>query len=362
MLVAFGITGWMMARRQTKAAHAVAESLRAIAAGQPTLPQWVATDEIGDLALATGRISIEMQHVFEQLRAMAAGDLGRDLQGDSGLLQTFRESRVGMLEMSKRMALLARGEPVDAGSIQGDLGSAFARLQDAFAVIVDQAQTIASGDLRKDVDIPGAIGGAMQRMTGNLRDVVRRTQSVSGEIGDIVVSLQSSVSWLSAATTEQVAAVTETANHDRDGPDLRCLGRPGIRSDQAGRGGHRGGRGGGDAAEQAVQSMNAISTLSRKCELLDVARRERPADRRHNRNCRLSRRPVEHPGHKRRNRSRARRSSGKGLLRGERVRSLAADSRKAASQIREIPGEIRERTSLSTPAAAGTTPWRTATS
>ncbi len=357
MLVAFGITGWMMARRQTKAAHAVAESLRTIAAGQPNLPQWVATDEIGDLAVATGRISLEMQHVFEQLRAMASGDLGRDLQGDSGLLLAFRESRVGMLEMAKRMALLARGEAVDARSISGDLGSAFARLQDAFAAIVDQAQTIASGDLRKDVDVPGAIGGAMQRMTGNLRDVVRRTQSVSGEIGDIVVSLQSSVSQLSAATTEQVAAVTETANTMTEMSQTSA-----VSADRASDLIKQGDSAtavieeGGDAAEQAVQSMNAISSALQKVSSSSTALAERVqridgitetvgflADQSSTLAINAA---IE-----------AARAgeAGKGFsVVAREIRSLAADSRKAASQIREILGEIRERTSqVDTSVAAG---------
>ncbi len=64
-----------------------------LAAGTPESPRWIATDETGDLAHAAARISLEMARVFAQLRAMAAGDLGRALVGDSGLVQAFRESR-----------------------------------------------------------------------------------------------------------------------------------------------------------------------------------------------------------------------------------------------------------------------------
>ena len=48
---------------------------------------------------------------------------------------------------------------------------------------------------------------ALTRLVGVLRGVVGRTQAVSGEVGSIVVSLQSAAAQLSAATTEQVAAV-----------------------------------------------------------------------------------------------------------------------------------------------------------
>jgi methyl-accepting chemotaxis protein len=212
LLVAFLITGGMLARRQARAAEAVEASLRALAAGTPESPRWIATDETGDLAHATARISFEMAHVFVQLRAMAAGDLGRALVGDSGLVQAFRESQAAMVALGQRMSELSRGEVGDQARVAGDLGARFDELQRSFRAIVEQATTIAAGDLRRDVEIPGALGQAVQRMTGNLRNMVGQTQQASGDLGEIVVSLQSAASQLSTATTEQVAAVTETAN------------------------------------------------------------------------------------------------------------------------------------------------------
>ncbi|MGC3999547.1 MAG: hypothetical protein QM767_19730 [Anaeromyxobacter sp.] len=47
LLVAFGITGAMLARREARAAAEVEAALRAIAAGAPRLPHWTATDEMG---------------------------------------------------------------------------------------------------------------------------------------------------------------------------------------------------------------------------------------------------------------------------------------------------------------------------
>jgi methyl-accepting chemotaxis protein len=212
LLAAFIVTGVLLARRQFRAAAEVEAALRSFAAGAPDAPRWASTDEMGDLAAATARISVEMHHVFEQLRAMASGDLGRELQGDSGLIQAFRLSREGMIDLATRMTALSRGEALETDVVAGDLGAAFGRLQASFQAMVEQAGTIAQGDLRSDVDAPGALGQAIQRMTGHLRGMVGRTQAVSADIGEIVVSLQSAVSQLSAATTEQVAAVTETAN------------------------------------------------------------------------------------------------------------------------------------------------------
>ncbi|HET6440536.1 MAG TPA: methyl-accepting chemotaxis protein [Anaeromyxobacter sp.] len=346
-VVAFALTGWFMARRQARAAAAVERALGAMVAGAPEIPGWVGTDEIGDLATATASMALEMRNVFAQLRAMAAGDLGRDLEGESGLIQIFRESRVGMLELSRRMAALARGEGVEAGSVPGDLGAAFGALSGAFAATVEQARTIAQGDLRRDVDVPGGLGEAIQRMTGNLRSMVGRTQNVSGAVGDIVVSLQSAAAQLSAATTEQVAAVTETANTMTEMAQTSA-----VSADRAGELIRQGESAaavveeGSQGSEAAVTAMTAISGSLAKVAQASSALAERVqridsitetvsflADQSSTLAINAA---IEA--------SRAG-EAGKGFaVVAREIRSLAADSRKAASQIREILGEIRERT------------------
>jgi methyl-accepting chemotaxis protein len=347
LLVAFGLTGILLARRQARAASAVEAALRGMAAGAPELPAWVATDEIGDLAAATSVISLEMRRVFEQLRAMAAGDLGMELQGDSGLIQVFRESRAGMLELAQRMIALSRGETVTAARIRGDLGEAFERLQGSFQAIVAQAQTIAKGDLRRDVEVPGALGSAMQQMTGNLRGMVGQTQSVSGNIGDIVVSLQTAAAQLSTATTEQVAAVTETANTMTEMAQTSA-----VSADRASELIKQGEAAaavveeGGDAADSAIQAMTAISASLEKVASSSAALAERVqridgitetvgflADQSSTLAINAA---IE-----------AARAgeAGKGFnVVAREIRTLAADSRKAAGQIRDILAEIRDRT------------------
>jgi methyl-accepting chemotaxis protein len=206
------LTGWLLARREARAAEAVAASLRALADGTPRTPDWVATDEIGDLAFATARISAEMERVYARLRTIAAGDLGQDLEGDSGLVAAFRDSQRGLRALAEMIGGLARGEAIQGGRVAGDLGAAFEQLRAAMGGIVEQARTISHGDLRRDVDAPGELGGALQRMTANLRAIAGDTQAVSRDVDDIVVHLRSAATQLSSATAEQVAAITETAN------------------------------------------------------------------------------------------------------------------------------------------------------
>jgi methyl-accepting chemotaxis protein len=347
LLVAFGITGVLLARRQSRAAAAIERSLRAMASGAPEQPGWVATDETGDLAIATAGISSEMRRVFDQLRAMASGDLEKDLEGDSGLVVAFRQSRVAMLELAGRMGSLARGEPLEAARVAGDLGTAFASLQASFQAIVDQAQTIARGDLRKDVDVPGALGAAIQRMTANLRAMVGQTQAVSGQIGEIVVSLQSAATQLSTATTEQVAAVTETANTVTEMAQTSAVSAD--RASELIRQGEAAAavvEDGGETAASASRSILAISESFDKVASASTALSERIqridsitetvgflADQSSTLAINAA---IE-----------AARAgeSGKGFaVVAREIRTLAADSRKAAAQIRDLLAEIRDRT------------------
>ncbi|HET7827111.1 MAG TPA: hypothetical protein VFK90_17375, partial [Anaeromyxobacter sp.] len=65
LLVAFAVTGVLLARRQARAVGAVEASLRSMAAGAPELPGWASTDELGDLAAATADIALEMRRAFD---------------------------------------------------------------------------------------------------------------------------------------------------------------------------------------------------------------------------------------------------------------------------------------------------------
>jgi methyl-accepting chemotaxis protein len=347
LLVGFALVGFRMARRQSRAAAEVEGALASMAAGAPTLPRWVGTDEIGDLSAGTAIIALEMRNVFEQLRAMAAGDLGKDLDGEGGLIQAFRESRQGMLELSRRMQALAQGNTADAGRISGDLGASFERLQQALEGIVSQAKTIAQGDLRKDVDVPGTLGTSIQRMTENLRTMVGRTQGVSGALSEIVVSLQSAASQLSAATTEQVAAVTETANTMTEMAQTSA-----VSADRAGELIKQGESAaavveeGSAAAEAAVGAMTAISgSLDRVGQASTaLAERVQKIDGITETVSFLADQSSTLAINAAIEAARAG-EAGKGFaVVAREIRTLAADSRTAASQIRELLGEIRERT------------------
>ena len=63
-----------------------------------------------------------------------------------------------------------------------DLGEAFERLRTSLQATVLQARTISDGDLRRDAEVPGELGAALQRMTGNLRSMVGGTQAAAARV------------------------------------------------------------------------------------------------------------------------------------------------------------------------------------
>jgi methyl-accepting chemotaxis protein len=349
LLAAFGLTGVLLARRQATAADAVIASLRAMAAGSPEAPRWASTDEAGDLAAAAAAISAELRRAFEQLRKMAAGDLGGELEGDSGLIQAFRRSREAMMDLAARMEALSRGEALEAARIAGDLGAAFDELQGAFRATVDQARTIAEGDLRRDVDAPGALGKALQRMTGNLRGMVGRTQAVSGDVRQIVVSLQSAATQLSAATTEQVAAVTETANTMTEMAQTTA-----VSADRASEL-IRQGEGAASVVEEGTHAVDSVSAamVEMTGSLDEVAKassalseRVRKIDTITETVTFLADQSSTLAINAAIEAARAG-EAGKGFaVVAREIRALAADSRKAAAQIKALLEEVRQRTDL----------------
>jgi methyl-accepting chemotaxis protein len=359
LFVLLALTGWAMARRQARAAGSVETSLRALAQGTPRRPDWVATDEIGDLATVAAGISGEMEQAFAQLKAMAAGDLGRELAGESGLVEAFRRSRTGMLELVRRMTALSRGEAAAGDRIAGDLGDAFERLRAALDATVLQARTISDGDLRRDADIPGQLGAALQRMTVNLRSMVGGTQSAAGRVGDIVVSLQSATAQLSTATTQQVAAVTETANTMTEMAQTSA-----VSADRAGELIRQGEAAtsvveeGGDTAGKAIVSMNAVAESLRKLngEASSLSERVRRIDEITETVAFLADQSSTLAINAAIEAARAG-EAGKGFaVVAREIRSLAADSRKAAGQIRETLESIRQQTThVSDTALAGST-------
>jgi methyl-accepting chemotaxis protein len=212
LLGVFVMAGWLFAIEETNAAIALRVSLASIAAGTPRLPRTLTPDEMGDIAVLAAQVANDLDALFGRLRDVARGDLSVQLTGESTLAKEFQVFQLALLSMIEQMSMMARGDIVQRATVVGDLGVAFDTLTDTISAVILQASTISEGDLRKDVDAAGALGVALERMTHRLRSLVGEMQGQGGRLSSIVVSLRSTATQLSTAATHQVAAISETAN------------------------------------------------------------------------------------------------------------------------------------------------------
>jgi methyl-accepting chemotaxis protein len=66
------ITAWMLARRQAQGAGAVGKAIEGLAVGHISSPDWVSTDEMGDLAFALNSVLSKLKQIPETLASSAS--------------------------------------------------------------------------------------------------------------------------------------------------------------------------------------------------------------------------------------------------------------------------------------------------
>ncbi|WP_157775413.1 methyl-accepting chemotaxis protein [Melittangium boletus] len=85
---------WEIARHQSQGTIAVQKSIESIASRKPALPEWVSTDEVGDLSIATAS-------AFERLRTFSASlqESAMMLGGSAGRLNTTHQEQTESLSI-----------------------------------------------------------------------------------------------------------------------------------------------------------------------------------------------------------------------------------------------------------------------
>ncbi|HEX8441026.1 methyl-accepting chemotaxis protein [Archangium sp.] len=94
LLLVAAMTAWLLARRLKEGTLSIEEALSGLASGNPKLPNWISTDEIGDLSGATAR-------VFEQLRtfSLSLRDSAISLQHSAQQLGTSTNKQTEVLSV-----------------------------------------------------------------------------------------------------------------------------------------------------------------------------------------------------------------------------------------------------------------------
>ncbi|HEX8818806.1 MAG TPA: methyl-accepting chemotaxis protein [Archangium sp.] len=173
LVIAASLTAWLMARAQMRGSKSVQESLEGLAQGKPRLPEWVSTDEIGDMAAAATR-------VFAQLRSfsLALKDSAYSLQHSAERLGLSTRKQTEMLSVQ---ASALQETHVTAEEIKN---TSLVASQKAGNILqqADRANTITrSSELAVQQGLAGIeeIGSQVREMAKSIKSLEERARQVA---------------------------------------------------------------------------------------------------------------------------------------------------------------------------------------
>jgi methyl-accepting chemotaxis protein len=118
LLVSAAVAAWQLSKYQTEGSQSVQATVEALASGNPKLPEWVSTDEVGDLAAATakafGRLKAFSVSLGESAHALrrSAEQLGQSTSKQTEALThqatALQETQVTAQEIKQTSALTAQ--------------------------------------------------------------------------------------------------------------------------------------------------------------------------------------------------------------------------------------------------------------
>ncbi len=179
LLINAGLSAWRMAQHQTDGARSVQGAMEALASGKPKLPEWVSTDEIGDLAVATAR-------VFEQLKSFSSslGESARSLQQsaqDLGL-STSKQTEVLTLQATALQETQVTAQEIKQTSTLASQ-KAEGILQQAERA--DEISRAGETAIQKSLSGLQEIGEQVREMATRIKSLEDRTRQIANITGTV---------------------------------------------------------------------------------------------------------------------------------------------------------------------------------
>jgi methyl-accepting chemotaxis protein len=231
LLLNAALAAWRLARQQTEAAQKVQGAMEALASGNPQLPEWVSTDEIGDLAVATAR-------VFEQLKAFSLS-LGESAFSLKKCAEELGSSTSKQTEVLTLQATALQETQVTAQEIK-----------QTSALASQKAESVLQQTERAD-EISNSGEAAIQRSLNGLQ-----------EIGDQVREMAKRIKALDERT-RQIANITTTVKDLADQSNMLALNAAieAVRSGEHGKGFGVVAREIRALADQSIQATNSVREI-----------------------------------------------------------------------------------------------------
>jgi methyl-accepting chemotaxis protein len=206
LLVTAGLSAWRLARYQSEGALSVQRAVAALASGTPRLPDWVGTDEVGDLAMATARVFVHLKSFSTSL-----GESARSLAGSALSLST---STAQQNEVLVRQAAAIQQTQVTAQEIKE---TSLLAAQKAENVVRQTQQADAISRMAEE---------AIERSVKSLQDIREHGQQMARHVQQL------------GEKARQIASITVTVKDLADQSNMLALNAAieAVRSGEQGKG------------------------------------------------------------------------------------------------------------------------------
>jgi methyl-accepting chemotaxis protein len=173
LLIAAAASAWQFSTYQTEASQSVQRTVEALASGEPRLPEWVSTDEIGDLAAATAK-------AFGRLKAFSSS------LGESAFALRRSAEQLGLSTAKQSEALTHQATALQETQVttQEIKQTSALTSQKAEAILqqTEKAEQISrSGEVAIQHSLNGLqeIGEQVKEMARQIRNLDQRTRQIA---------------------------------------------------------------------------------------------------------------------------------------------------------------------------------------
>ncbi|QSQ10733.1 methyl-accepting chemotaxis protein [Myxococcus landrumensis] len=255
LLLLPGITMWMLARRQARAAEAVGKAIESVAAGRVIAPAWVSTDEMGDLAAGMNGVLARLKQLPRMLQSSAV-KLG---EAGSHLRAAHDEQEEGFTRQAAALheAQVTSEEIRRTSRMAADRAEAVLQVARRAEELGLQGETAVEGSMAGMEDIRAAVDGIQQRLA-KLAESATQIADITETVKDLAA--QSHVLAVNAAIE-----AARSGEHGKGfavvAREVRALADQSIQSTQRIRGILQDiGAGIRDAARMGAESVHTIGT------------------------------------------------------------------------------------------------------
>jgi len=201
-----GMGAYLLARRQRLASRAIQASLDSLLTGKPEPPEWVSTDEMGDLAFGARAFLLQLQRLPGTLRAQAhkLGEAGATLQRANDAHQQSLTRQAAALQQTQVTAQ---------------------EIKQVLSITAERAGSVLSVAERAE-SLGKAGAGAGEQSLQGLSEIRRITEDIRGRIQRL------------DERARQVEDITETVKHLADQTNMLALNAAieAVRSGEHGKG------------------------------------------------------------------------------------------------------------------------------